>query len=580
MLITKEYDAERLYHPLVPAGFIPPIEDPEGIYPYESYVETSARPIVRKFRFVSIENAFIRVTVCPDLGGKVDSIFDKISQKEVLFQAGSVRAARILPRMAFLSGGIEVSFPISHTPVQIEKVHYRTGNIGGRHYVWCGEREIRFGMQWTVEYSLGEQDRFLTQRTTFYNPTAQAHSWMSWSNAAVDAYSDTEFHFPGGNVLVHGDELGHIDWQTSGPRTVSDISRMTGYFWENPDCNAFGVYTPSRECGLYHIAEREQVPGIKLWAYGMERHEKWSFLSSLNKQPYLEIQAGPLQDQSVKHELMPEDRLIYTEYWIPSTQPLDIRKLEVPDVQLASVDNIPLFDWVERRTTAAWLALLQAHKEQASSLLPQPPAWYDNEWPPSGMEQLGEAIAWAIRCSDERDRVEWGYYLAVWFAGCDRREEAMAALASVPTDWARALEARLLRCWRGDAAGAAAALSRISSDTVALHPQVTIERDLVLSLVEGVSSQERMDWLSKSDALADDGLIERMADCLIAAGEPQEADQLLRNHPFNFVHQRYERTQLWKKVQTELGSGEQNVPEHLGEDDLAQFGLYRVTDEG
>ena len=125
---------------------------------------------------------------------------------------------RILPRMAFISGGIEVSFPIAHTPVQIEAVHAFAEQIEDRLYVWCGEREVRYGMHWTVEYSLGEKDRFLTQRTTFMNPTSEAHAWMSWSNAALPARADSQFHFPTGRVLRHADVLEELEW--SGDRRI------------------------------------------------------------------------------------------------------------------------------------------------------------------------------------------------------------------------------------------------------------------------------------------------------------------------------------------------------------------------
>ena len=39
-----------------------------------------------------------------------------------------------------------------------------TSSSPGRAYVWCGETELRFGMQYTLEFSLGKDDAFLTQR--------------------------------------------------------------------------------------------------------------------------------------------------------------------------------------------------------------------------------------------------------------------------------------------------------------------------------------------------------------------------------------------------------------------------------
>ena len=155
-ITTTEFDKYILTHELVPAGPIPTALDPNGVYPYMSYVETSNRPVPKKYRFIVLENAYMRVTICPDLGGKVFSIIHKPSGKEVLYVPDVIRYTRILPRFYFVAGGIEVSFPISHSRhSQNETVLYKIDKTRDRTYVTCGERELRFGMQWSVEYSLG-----------------------------------------------------------------------------------------------------------------------------------------------------------------------------------------------------------------------------------------------------------------------------------------------------------------------------------------------------------------------------------------------------------------------------------------
>ena len=78
-----------------------------------------------------------------------------------------MRPVRNLPRNAFMGGGIEVSFPISHTPSLLERVCCDVALEGGRAYVTVGERELRFGMQWSVEFSLAPGEAFLTQRARF-----------------------------------------------------------------------------------------------------------------------------------------------------------------------------------------------------------------------------------------------------------------------------------------------------------------------------------------------------------------------------------------------------------------------------
>jgi len=300
MLESAETAELSLTHPLVPAGPIPTANDPDGFYPYESFCEASRRPVLKKYRMVSIENDRIRVKISPDLGGRVCSIFLKDSMPETLFFPRVIRPVRILPRQSFTGGGIELSFPISHSPVQIAPVLCEVTQDQERIYVSCGERELRFGMNWIVEYSLGECDGFLTQRTVFFNSDCYAHPWMSWSNAGVPARPDTEFHFPDGPVLVHGRDVRHIDWKTEGPRRQADVHRMTGFFWKRPDCYAFGVFTPSLGAGLYHIADPVSAPGIKLWSDGIGRDEAWVSQYTLNGQQCLEIQAGPLVEPARK----------------------------------------------------------------------------------------------------------------------------------------------------------------------------------------------------------------------------------------------------------------------------------------
>src|SRR5215470_17050242 len=101
MLESVESQEFLLTHQLVPAGPIPTICDPDGFYPYESFCETSRRPVLKKYRMVSVENDHIRVKICPDLGGRVCSLFLKRSGVETLYAVRSVRPVRILPRQAF-----------------------------------------------------------------------------------------------------------------------------------------------------------------------------------------------------------------------------------------------------------------------------------------------------------------------------------------------------------------------------------------------------------------------------------------------------------------------------------------------
>ena len=569
MLIIDSTKQDLLVHAQSSVGPIPTAFDPEGVYPYPSFCETADRPHLRSFQGVVLENDWMRAEILPELGGKLYSLRDKTTGCETLFKEPIVRPARILPRMAFISGGLEVSFPISHTPSQIEQVHVETRICDGRVYCFCGERERRFGMQWTLEFSLGENDRYLTQRLRIRNPSERPHLWMSWSNAAVPARSDTNLHFPSGSVLSHSDIVIELDWETQGPKTQSDISRMTGYFWHRPDVYAFGVFTPSLGSGLYHIADPKMAPGIKLWSYGMGDHRRWSHVSTLSCECYLEIQGGPIADQSMKCELKPGEELCFQEFWIPTSTPLDIHRIELPNPKLLPVTDMPLFSWPLVPYIQAWRQLIaESHTDMHQQ------AWSDN-WAPSGMDDLGPALERLYAREETALRSFCAFQLGAWFAGRDAVDHALFWLARSTDDRAFALAARLHRFCRKDATTAVRWFGFIRSEPFALHPQVVVERDLALAMIGATTLHERQTWLDRVVASSDESIVERRAQLAFDQGRPQEALKYLMSQPFQLVHQRYVRSDLLRSI---VGSGAV-IPESLGEDDLARWGAYREYQE-
>jgi hypothetical protein len=568
----KEYEDYMLTHLLVPAGPIPTALDPNGVYPYVSYSETSNRPALKKYHFVSLENSHMKVTICPDLGGKVTSIVHKPSGREVLYVPEVIRYTRILPRFYFVAGGIEVSFPISHSPTQNERVLYRVDKKNDRIYVTCGERELRFGMQWSVEYSLGPDDKFLTERVVFHNPGTASYPWMTWSNAAVPSAPDTEFHFPNGKVLSHASTIDTIDWKTQGPKQESDIKEMTGYFWKTRDVNAFGVFTPSFGTGLYHIADEAIADGIKLWSYGTGPDSAWATLSTAVRQPYVEIQGGPIGNQSIKLEMKAGETRSHTEYWFPSDKRLDIRSLRVPDVSLRPRKEVPLFDWARSDEVDVWIILANASRKKGK--VPEPPAIEECRWAPSGMEELDAAFKWAIEQSKGSTVDAWEFYYGTWLAARGDIAGAIDRLSSSSMGVAKVLLARLLKSERRHEEALKAIMS-VKESWLQLHPQVVVERDKILRNAGSQTLAERESWLDRVNALHDEWVLERRVQLLVDKGEYLEAKGLLLSIPFQKVHQTYTRTNLWNQICQALGEPCLPIPHSLGEDRLAQFGAYR-----
>ncbi len=567
-----ECEDDVLTHAMVPCGPVPTALDPDGVYPYVSYCETADRPVLRRYKFLVIENQHLKVTICPDRGGRVTSLIHKESGKEVLYAPQVIRPVRILPRFDFVAGGIEVSFPISHSPSQNEKVLYQVDRTNDRAYITCGERELHFGMQWSVEYSLGPEDFFLTERVVLHNPGTTTYPWMSWSNAALPSAPDTEFHFPRGKVLSHSSRLETIAWPDHAPRRESDINEMTGFFWMSRDVNAFGAFTPSLATGLYHVADEASAPGMKLWSYGVGEDRSWAILSTASDRPYIEIQGGPIRDQSVKLELASAETRSHVEYWIPTNRKLDIYSLKLPQTTLRSVNQVPLFGWARAEETRIWEQLVRAvHKK---GRVPIPPAVQERLWAPSGMEDLDRAFKWVIKNRKAAESDLWRFHYGTWLAGRNEVDRAIRVLARCQTGAAKVLLARIRRS-RRELKQAAEALDAIHEKWLQLHPQVVVERDKVLRALGNQTLAKREQWLDRTVALKDEAIIERRVQLLIDKGETQSARDLLLSTPFQKVHQSYARTDLWRQICEKLGESSDPIPRSLGEDRLARFGAYR-----
>jgi hypothetical protein len=316
---------------------------------------------------------------------------------------------------------------------------------------------------------------------------------------------------------------------------------------------------------------------MKLWSYGLGSHEIWGRAASLSGKSYVEIQGGPIRDQSIKETLQPAQTHSHVEFWIPSLTRLDPHSIRVPNPGLLPLSDVPWFDWPPRAGVQPWLSILAAHQKQTIADLPALPPLDQDIWAPSGMDELGDALAWAGSGTTGQPRDGWLFQLGAWLVARGHFDQGLDALARSGDDRARALAGRLYLRGKGDAVRALGAFRAIRSQALARHPQLIIERDLALAELgpEGLTERER--WLGQVSNSRDEWLIERKAALLLDQRRPEEARALLASTSFQLVHQRYSRTQLWDRATAQRQDTKPPPPNWLGEDDLAQFGAYRQS---
>jgi hypothetical protein len=286
-----------------------------------------------------------------------------------------------------------------------------------------------------------------------------------------------------------------------------------------------------------------------------------------------------LTDQCVKSQLQPQQQHHHIEFWIPSDLPLEIAAIPLPVPQLLEIGRVPRFGWARDGEVAIWNQLLGAFERRQARDLPAPPDLDDNRWAVSGMGNLGDALRWAVLITAGVTSERWAFQLGAWQCGRGDVDAALETLGNCREDRAQALAGRLALRHRRDAGSALAHFQAIQSDAISLHPQVVYERDLALSAEGRGTLEERARWLDAVSALEDEWLVERRAHLLLDQGKSEAAQRLLKETRFSLVHQRYERTRLWRQIEKELGLDPVPWPSWLGEDDLAEFGAYREYPE-
>jgi len=347
---------------------------------------------------------------------------------------------------------------------------------------------------------------------------------------------------------------------------------MTGYFWKTSDVNAFGVYTPSLGIGLFHIADETIAPGMKLWSYGCGVDSSWATLSTASKTPYIEIQGGPIGDQSIKLEMKPNETRWHCEYWYPADKAMDIYKMKVPEIELRPINEIPVFGWARNNEILIWKKLQEVYDQKGE--IPNPPKVSELLWPPSGIEELEKPFQWAILNAQPVDAELWKFYLGAWFAGCGDSDKAITILSESRLGIAKALLARILKL-SGKYSEAAEVYRSIQEKWLNIHPQIVVERDKNLRKIGTETLKERELCLKAVNALDDEWIIERRVQLLIDKGNVLDAKELLLSSPFQKIHQTYNRTILWFQICDLLNESRFPIPESLGEDRLANFGAYR-----
>lgn len=296
------------------------------IYPYPLNENLTDIREDRVWKALFIENDFLRLTLLPDLGGRLLSVLDKSTGEEAMYRNHVLKFARIGIRGAWVSGGIEWNFPNGHTATTSSPIDYAIiDNKKGGKTIVIGDIEKVSRMRWSVGITLYEDYAFFETETRLFNRTNLPNRYWFWANSAAPASDGLEFITTATRVMTLTDV---IDFPVHNGVDLSwDRNHMEAQDLFSLDLQEDFVawYNHDLERGMINFADRTEATGKKFYTWGNSGDGKiWTDLLTDSDGPYSEMQSGRLPTMRVWEILPPVSVESWKEIWYP------IKKIGTP----------------------------------------------------------------------------------------------------------------------------------------------------------------------------------------------------------------------------------------------------------
>lgn len=311
-----------------------PVPKPDNLYyPYFRFDGFSDKKVDRKWKTVNLENEYIRVTLFPEIGGKIWGAVDKTSGKEFIYYNHVVKFRDIAMRGPWVSGGIEYNFGIiGHAPTSATPVDYLTRTKpDGSVSCYISAIDLITRTTWMVEVNVPKDKAYFTTHTTWFNSSPVDQPYYQWMNAGYKAAGEVQFCYPGNHYIGHGGELHSfpkdeegrdISWYKNNAFGGSKSYHILGYYND-----FYGAYWHQDDFGSVHHADYDQKLGMKIFLWSQARDGAiWEDLLTDTDGQYVELQSGRMYNQPAtnssrtpfKHmAFQPGATDEWTEYWYP-----------------------------------------------------------------------------------------------------------------------------------------------------------------------------------------------------------------------------------------------------------------------
>ncbi len=292
------------------------------VYPYYMQDHLSRKLEDVTYKAIYLENEYLKITCLPELGGRLHSVYDKTTNREVFHKNNVIKPSMIGMRGAFISGGVEWNAgPQVHTVTILSPVNVISGtNPDGSAYLEVSNLEKSLRTQWTVRVTLHPGKAYLDEEMRIYNPTDAMNPYYFWNCTAFPQLPGTRFIYP---MSLGTDHFGveFFNWPVNKGNDLSwtkNYADAASIFAVDCGYDFFGAYDVDLDRGVVQVANHNEHSGKKAWTWGQGDYGRICQKNLTDTDGnYIEVQSGPLQTQSDYGLLAPKSQVSWKEYWYP-----------------------------------------------------------------------------------------------------------------------------------------------------------------------------------------------------------------------------------------------------------------------
>lgn len=312
------------------------------VYPLPFFERVSNTKEPRLWQAIHLENAYVRLMILPELGGRIHFGLDKTRNYNFFYRNNVIKPALVGVTGPWLSGGVEFNWPQHHRPGTYLPVSWAIEEeADGSRTVWCADLDPLARMKGMHGVRLRPGSSLVELRVRLFNRTEDVQTFLWWANVAArvgDSYQSffpTDVHYVADHakravvsfpevrgsyygvdyserVTPENPEADRLDW-------YKNIPVPTSYMCLGSEDDFFGGYDHAVNAGFVHWADHRISPGKKQWTWGNAPFG-WAWDRNLTDGdgPYVELMAGVFTDNQPDFSfLAPGETKSFSQYWYP-----------------------------------------------------------------------------------------------------------------------------------------------------------------------------------------------------------------------------------------------------------------------